>query len=1002
MTTDIAVIGMAGKYPKANSPQKLWDNILNNIDVSESEAIDKENYVNKYYSVENIDLFDNEFFSCTPYESSIMDPQHRILLKCAQEALEHAGYEKEPQHSKIGVFVTTSISTYLLNIILNSKTYKNSGIDYPTLIGNDKDFLSTKISYKLNLTGPSVTIQCACSGSLVAIHYACKSLLNSESDMALVGGISISIPQQKGYFYKEGGILSKDGVCRPFDEQANGTIKGNGCSVIILKKLSNAIKDNDQIYSIIKSTAINNDGSNKIGYTAPSISGESSVIQDAINLANLTSCDIDYIETHGTGTKLGDPIEIKALNNIFCNVKTKIPLGSIKANIGHLDVASGITSIIKSIFILNKDTIPPIKNFNKKNQIIDEITHNFYFPTTSFKKQVNNIVVNSFGIGGTNACAVLSKHKPMSTNTKSLLPIYLVPVCLNKHSDLDSYTKKITSSLKDKMDFCDFVFSMSTGKKRRANTINILARNVDEFLEQLNKSTYIHDNFYINIPLFSIKEYEILRNYLPSFNELCIDFTDYENFIPYTWYRLKFIQFLNKLNVFSSNIIIIDNAVDSDLIKILAITGCQEEIKTIQQSVEEPIKIHTDPLLTLFKFLSKINNQVPLEFWYLYKNLNWQRQPLPSYPLNEKKFWIEPESCENNQSITPKDILEEIIKIWIESTGEQTIDPNTNYLDIGGDSLMAIDIIDKINKRLDVRITTNDFTNNLTPKNLEMLINKNNNNDNCISLLRKSEKTKKSIFLIHPAGGTTFCYNMMNRYLLGEYSLYSIDLPENYNHFLSIEQLAAHYLKEIKKYQSGGSYIIGGYSFGGNLAYEIAAKLEREQLTVNKVIMFDSHPPVAYNTYAGEEINYNEVFPEVINYYFNNTKIGKLEKTLYKKKSIKDMVVIMKDHGVINDQLNNEEIIKFYNKWIFSHNLLKEYIPQNVISSDVIVFAAKEKEDMEILNNLKITWVDKGVWKKYFNGKLKTIPIHGNHYNIFSNEYNLKYLAKHFDDVMVN
>ncbi len=262
----------------------------------------------------DIELFDAAFFGISPKEAEIIDPQHRLFIECVWEALENAGYNSETYGGQIGLFAGTTLSSYLLTNLF-SNFYTDLDLLKPAetfqiFVGNDKDHLSTQISYKLNLKGPSVNVQTACSTSLVAVHFACQSLLNGESDIALGGGVSITVPQTTGYYYETGGILSADGRCRAFDANASGTIFGNGLGVVVLKRLEDAIADGDYIHAVIKGSAINNDGSLKVGYTAPSVDGQTAVILEALALADVEPETISYIETHGTGTALGDPIEI--------------------------------------------------------------------------------------------------------------------------------------------------------------------------------------------------------------------------------------------------------------------------------------------------------------------------------------------------------------------------------------------------------------------------------------------------------------------------------------------------------------------------------------------------------------------------------------------------------------------------------------------------------------------------------------------------------------------
>ncbi len=324
-------------------------------------------YVKASGILENIDLFDASFFGFSPREAEITDPQHRLFLECVWEALENSGYNSEIYDGQIGLFAGVSPSTYLLSNLYSNRDLMESLDGHQLLIGNDKDFLPTQVSYKLNLRGPSINVQTACSTSLVAVHLACQSLLNGESDIVLAGGVNVGngesdivlaggvnvgALQKTGYQYQQGGIQSPDGHCRAFDAQAKGTNGGNGLGVVVLKRLEDAIADGDFIHAVIKGSAVNNDGSLKVGYTAPSVDGQREVILEALALAGVEPETINYIEAHGTGTILGDPIEIKALTQAFrvsTNKKSFCAIGSVKTNIGHLDAAAGVTGLIKTV-----------------------------------------------------------------------------------------------------------------------------------------------------------------------------------------------------------------------------------------------------------------------------------------------------------------------------------------------------------------------------------------------------------------------------------------------------------------------------------------------------------------------------------------------------------------------------------------------------------------------------------------------------------------------------
>ncbi len=426
--TDIAVIGLAGRFPKARNIDQFWQNLRDGVESisfltdEEIEAAELDpalrqnpDYVNAASVLEDVEMFDAPFFDYIPREAEIIDPQHRFFLECAWEALENAGYDSERFSGPIGVFAGVSLSTYLWNIYLNPHVTRLFS-RFQIMIGNDKDHLATRVSYKLNLKGPSFSVQTTCSTSLVAIHLACQSLLNGECDMALAGGVSIKVPQKTGYLYRESGISSPDGHCRAFDAKAQGTIGGNGVGVVSLKRLTDALAEGDHIYAVIKGSAINNDGSLKVGYTAPSIDGQAAVIKEAQAVAGVAPETITYVEAHGTGTTLGDPIEIAALTRAFRTTtrqKQYCAVGSVKTNLGHLDAAAGVTGFIKTVLSLKHRMIPPSLHFEQGNPKIDFLNSPFFVNATLRNWESDGTPrragVSSFGIGGTNAHVILEE-----------------------------------------------------------------------------------------------------------------------------------------------------------------------------------------------------------------------------------------------------------------------------------------------------------------------------------------------------------------------------------------------------------------------------------------------------------------------------------------------------------------------------------------------------------------------------------------------------------------
>jgi acyl transferase domain-containing protein/acyl carrier protein len=481
----IAIVGMAGRFPGAKTIDQYWENLCNGVEsivrftddellatgVSQATLADPA-YVPYGAALDDIDLFDAAFFGFNPREVQITDPQHRLFLECAWEALEQAGYNPETYAGLIGVYAGSSLSSYLFHLFMN-RNHTDAVDDFQVLIGNEVDFLSTRVSYKLGLKGPSASVQTACSTSLVAVQLACHSLQSYQCDMVLAGGVSIHIPQKQGYLYQSEGILSRDGHCRAFDAQASGVVDGNGVGVVLLKRLADAIADGDHIYAVIKGAAINNDGALKVGFTAPSEDGEAEVIAEALGIADVEPDSIGYIETHGTGTSLGDPIEIAALTKVFrsrTERKDFCAIGSVKTNIGHLDAAAGIAGLIKAALILQHKCIPPSLHFTAPNPQIDFANSPFYvntsltdWPTTARPRRAG---VSSFGIGGTNAHVIL-EQAPDSTTTPSRQPAHLLLLSAKTPTALETATANMARHLRQhpNLNMADVAYSLQIGRR---------------------------------------------------------------------------------------------------------------------------------------------------------------------------------------------------------------------------------------------------------------------------------------------------------------------------------------------------------------------------------------------------------------------------------------------------------------------------------------------------------------------------------------------------------
>jgi non-ribosomal peptide synthase protein (TIGR01720 family) len=559
---NLAIIGMSCRLPDARSVDAFWKNLcegkesirfFNDEELSasgvESSELSDPNYIKARAVLEGIEEFDASFFGFTPREAEIIDPQHRIFLENCWSVLEDAGYDCQKYKGRIGVFAGGSISSYLLNNICKDRKLSSSDNVFQILVGNDKDHLCPRVSYKMNLTGPSVNINTACSSSLVSICLACQSLLTYQCDMTIAGGVSILVPNKVGYLYQEGNILSSDGHCRAFDAKASGTVGGSGAGVVVIKRLEDALNDRDFIYAIIKGAAINNDGSSKVGYAAPNIDAQTEVILEAQALSGLDAETITYIEAHGTGTALGDPIEIEALTKAFSlstNKRGFCAIGSVKTNIGHLDAASGVAGLIKTVLALHHKIVPPSLNYENPNPKIDFINSPFYVNNKllEWKRQgsARRAAVSSFGIGGTNAHVILEEAPDIEPSGKSR-PWHLLLLSAKTNSALDTATAKLTEYLRQhpEVNIADVAYTLQVGRRAFNHRRFVICKDVSDAisaLESLNParvftSSLDNNNFtssvtfmfpglgvqYVNIGVELYREEQTFRKYV----DLCFE-----------------------------------------------------------------------------------------------------------------------------------------------------------------------------------------------------------------------------------------------------------------------------------------------------------------------------------------------------------------------------------------------------------------------------------------------------------------------------------------------
>ena len=427
---DIAIVGMSVNVPGAEGVDAYWANLRDGVSAlkrrdaahlraagESAERMARPNYVPVTAEMPGYDMFDAEFFGFSPKDAAILDPQHRKFLEVAWEAMEQAGHMPESLSGPVGVYAGCGMGSYFyFNICSNPDLVDDVGMFLLRHTGNDKDFLSTRVSHVLDLKGPSINLQTACSTSLVVIHYAAQALRAGEIDMALAGGVTIELPQGRGYEFKENEILSPDGECHAFDHRAQGTVFGSGAGAVALRRLEDAIADGDPIWAVIKGSAVNNDGAAKAGYLAPSVDGQTAAIARALDHAGVAAQSIGMVECHGTGTYLGDPIEVAALTQAYraeTQAEDFCRIGSVKTNIGHLDTAAGVAGLAKAALALHHQQIPPSLGYEAPNPAIPfegspfRVNDRLYdWPAQAAPRRA---AVNALGVGGTNAHMILEE-----------------------------------------------------------------------------------------------------------------------------------------------------------------------------------------------------------------------------------------------------------------------------------------------------------------------------------------------------------------------------------------------------------------------------------------------------------------------------------------------------------------------------------------------------------------------------------------------------------------
>ncbi|MCM1635771.1 beta-ketoacyl synthase N-terminal-like domain-containing protein [Latilactobacillus sakei] len=924
MADKIAVIGIAGRYPEADTPDELFKNLiegrnsLRKISPHElgragvsKEKIESGDFRAYGSKINGYKRFDNKFFNMTQLESELTDPQQRIFLECCYQALQDAGYGPTNIKEKVGVFGSESRDTYLLNNLVPSDYYRPDHYDYPIILGNDVDSLATRVSYKLGLTGPSLSIQSGCSSSLVALNYAIHSVQTNECNMALVGGVSLTLPENGGYFYTKGSTFSNSGKVSPFDQAADGMVISSGCSIVIIKKLDDAIQDHDHIYGVIDGLGINNDGKQKIGYTAPSVKGQTEAIQMALEQAEITPSDVFYVETHGTGTKIGDPIEIRAISKNYGQRNDSLRIGSIKANIGHLDAAAGITGLIKDLLILKYKIIPQQINYHEMNTNIDSNNNCIQVDVNNKRLDGNDkhyLAFTSLGIGGTNVHGIVSEYKALNGGNSSVNDPVFIPITAVNEQYLNQLVIKIGRYVAEKLpDIHDISYTLGSRVEKSNARIYLYARDNNEILQQI-------------------------KSYL--------------------------VKGESNYGIFPDG----DKWIDSGKVSAAKKLVC-----------------------------------------------NGNRISLPYIHFLGEECWIEPESDLHKlkKEVTPnshEDMLSMVKSIWQRNMG-QAVSDDDEFTKIGGESLVAVSIIGELSSRLNLELDPNMIQNYNTPRKIaDFLILGGNPSEIAIDMgnvvLIHEGNSPTQLFLIHPAGGSLFCYEKLLANLKTNITVWGISFPRTISAETTIQDLAPVYAKQIEKLISNESeVIVGGYSFGGNEALAVADVLKHHHVSVNEAVLIDSIVPEAYSTVNLTKKDYIDRFPQIWKFITGDASDGKFCKNVFL--NLDEAIRWGRIQGIVSDKLPDAIVKRMFQVWTSNHKVLSNQVLKKKQSINITLLYADEKLPENLYSFTSMKPYEPNEWAKYCQS-ISTIHLKGNHYTIFGDPKKLLNLKKEFQKILNN
>jgi malonyl CoA-acyl carrier protein transacylase len=915
-----AVIGMAGRFPGAPDTGALWTLLMNGTEAvrrfSRDELraagvpprdIEDPDHLPYGADLAGIEDFDAAFFGMTPAEARLTDPQHRIFLECVWRALEDAGTPPTAHGARVGVFGSASLSSYLLHHLLRSEEFRDRAYDYPVLIGNDKDFLATRVSYRLDLRGPSTSVQSACSSSLVAVDLACEALRSGRCEIAVAGGVSVFTPQTAGYRRRQGGTLSQDGHCRPFDAAASGMVRGSGCGVVVLKRLADALADGDPIHAVVAGTAVNNDGSAKAGYTAPGAAGQAEVVRACLDASGVPASAIGYVEAHGTGTYLGDPIEVEALRLAWergGDPPRACALGSIKANIGHLDAAAGVAGLIKAVLVLRHQTVPPQINLTEPNPELGLSRTPFTVHTSAFRpdRPLRAAAVTSLGIGGTNAHCVLTAPPPPAPRPAPPAGRYLLPLSAPDAARLRDSAGDLLTHLEahpgTRLD--DLARTLATGRLPQPHRAAVPATRLDE-----------------------------------------------------------------------------------------ALAGLRAVRDGRAPAVDDP------------RARAWLHGATDTSWAGDLRHARGLR--LPGVRLRPVRHWIDAPPAPapapaGDGAPGEQDTGAVVTEVFRTCLGTGTVGPDDDYFHVGGDSLLAVELVDILRRRLGVPLTTALFTRLRTPREVARWCREERARDEAPdegtgALVRvKDGGAEGEVFLVHPSGGGVHFAHALARHTTDPGALHAIAYPLAMAGTLTtVTAMARHYLGLIRAVRPHGPYRLGGYSLGGTVALEIARLLTGLGERVEPVLLFDTPPPQAHpRPFRDEE--FTDAFPELLSLALG---VPPPDPDAPRPRTADEAIEAVRRPGWSAAHLR--QVRAMHDAWRACARALAGHHPEPY-PGPVHLFAAEEPFPAAHPLVRQETGAAEG-WRRALTGDLRVTTVPGHHFSMFDGRH-LPALARAYDQAL--